>query len=85
MRRGVANLRQFKVSRLIYIFGPGGASSDVAAAAVVRVTRAARAVAAAGVVGLALDNHTVAVVAVDEQRQQEGDEEEDAVPGDMND
>jgi len=50
--------------------------------AVVRVPWAARAVAVAGYVGFALDDDavTVAIVAVDEECQEEGQEEEDAVP-----
>jgi hypothetical protein len=50
---------------------------------VVRVTRAAGAMAAVSVarsVRLALDDDAVAVMAVDEQGKEEGDEEEDAVP-----
>jgi hypothetical protein len=58
---------------------------NITPAAVVRVARRARAVAAvavAGVVSLALDDDLVAAakVAVDQQRQHKGEEEEDAVP-----
>lgn len=55
---------------------------DVAATAVavVRVARAAGAVAVAGSVNLALNDDTIiAVVAVDQESQEEGNEEEDAV------
>jgi replication-associated recombination protein RarA len=56
------------------------------AASVVAVTRVGSAWAArvvvTGAVNLALNNHAVsAVVAVDKQRQEAGEEEEDAVPG----
>ena len=53
------------------------------ATAVVRMAGAARTVAVARGVMLALDHDAIAgvVVAVDEQREEEGQEEEDAVPG----
>jgi hypothetical protein len=63
---------------------------DVAATAVAvtrssRVARAARAVTMAGRVGCALNDDAVAgavvaVITVDQERKQEGDEEEDDVP-----